>query len=83
MSHESLQGTYIVTLDDTCKIDVGHIHLQNYQFSYTNLNVPITPIHTLSELKPEKRTHSVSAVNMKSINLDELKAQVVKMSKVK
>lgn len=85
MSHESLQGTYIVTLEDACKVNIGHIHLQNYQFSYTHLNYPITPIIILPALKPEKRTPSVSAVNMKGINLDELKelAQVVKMSKVK
>lgn len=84
LSHESLRGTYIVTINDSCETEIGNIHLKYHQSLAKNLNYQVYPITNLPELKASK-PYIISGASLKDIDLDETKelSQLVKVNKLK
>lgn len=70
-------GTYLITLDEPCELEVSGIRIQRYRI-YTEsdsmtpipvINLPLLPANTV----PDAFLSSTRTLNMRQVNLDEVK----------
>lgn len=72
ISKQLVFGTYLVTIDEPCVLQIYGIHLRRHIFVELEV-VERIPIVTLSQLNLNATASESSVVNMKGISLDEVK----------
>ena len=77
-TRETLQGTYILTLEEGCEVLVKNLHLRPHRTLAGGFNYKVTPIINLPKFHPLNA--SLKVIPMKNINLDETRqlSQVLK-----
>lgn len=73
VTKEKLQGTYIITADEACALHIGSTRLSDFHYFMKNLQYRVLPIATLPELNFINVTNIGKTVNLKGVNLDDLK----------
>lgn len=72
VNRESLQGTYIITINEDCEIHLGDIRLDIFRHYSQSWQHKITSIVTLPHLKLSNATE-MDTVNLNGVNLGNLK----------
>lgn len=68
ITYHQLQGTYILTADDSCEAEIKGIKLRRHQGNTEEIRVSALPIINLPEVPP----HKEAPLDPKPINLDEV-----------
>lgn len=72
ISKQLILGTYLVTIDDPCDLELKGVRIHHHIYTETDTVEPI-PVIMLLQLLPTENISSASALNMHGISLDELK----------
>lgn len=82
LSKQSVQGTYILTIDDTCECTINDIHLKLNKFDIEDSSPGSLPIISLPEISSQVPVDS-PPVNLEKIDLSDIRylSYVLKQSK--
>lgn len=71
VTHQPIQGTYVITLQQQCNIHVGSIQLYEHKFHSLQSEYKAIPVINLPDLHFPEQEHA-EPVDLKGINLDEV-----------